>query len=443
MNNLNLRKIMEEKEINTYNIWHPFSNLQKNYFNQLVINEGEGIYVYDNNKKCYIDACSGLWNMSLGYNNTRINNYIKKQLDKLPFCSLFEHTNSTVVLAANKILDLLPRYMNKLMFTCSGSESNDLAIKCIREYWHILGQPNKNTIISFNKSYHGTYYGSMSISGITQRENKGYNPLLSQIVMKEVPSDLYSNEDNKVYMQKLVSYIEEYHHQIAGIIIEPILTSSGMEIVPCEYINEINELCQKYNILVATDEVALGFYRTGKAFYFYNTQLKPDLVCMAKGINAGYLPLGAVAFSDKVIEVYKNNKSFLSHGSTQAGNLLACSAVIGALEEYKEQNIQRNVENVSTYLLKQLKEKLVYHSNVKSVRGVGLLISIDLVNASDHDKTLEEVRIAHIQNVLAEEGLLVYRSMIGLLLFPILTITIEEADKITKIIENVFHNYIF
>jgi len=442
MNTLNLRTLMENnKEIN-YPIWHPFSGSTKNFFNQLVLNRGKGIYVYDNNGKEYIDACSGLWNVSLGYSNEKITDYIIKQLGLISYCSLFEHTNSMVVFAANKILGLLPDCFSKIQFTCSGSESIDLAIKVMREYWKLRGKISKNLIICFKKSYHGTYYGSMSVSGITRDETDRYAPFLENIVLQEVPDESMEQEEYEIYSVRLEKYIEENHQNIAGIIVEPILASAGVEIMPIEYLNRIYKCCKKFDVLITLDEVALGFYRTGKSFYFYNTDIIPDILCMAKGINSGYLPLGAVAFHKNIVDIYTKSNVILAHGSTQGGNVLACAATVGAIEEYERLNISENVIKEGKYLKSQLTEKLKYHKNISEIRGIGLLISIDL---TDNKKQIpvSQIKLDYIQKLLAREGLLLYRSLTGLTLLPMLNITRAEIDKLLNILEKFFRNYMF
>lgn len=443
MNNLNLRPLMMNNEAKEYPLWHPFSGQDRNYFNQLSFEKGEGIYLIDADGRKYIDGCSGLWNMSLGYKNEKIENYVKKQLDKLPYCSLFEHTNSTALLAANKILELLPQSISKLFFTCSGSESIELAIKVMREYWYLKNKKEKNIIIGFNNSYHGSYYGSMGISGILREETKGYNPMLPQMVFYDAPTDTKTEEENARAFECLEQFITEKHEHIAGIVMEPILASGGVKIIPMDYISKIGYMCKKYDIIITTDEVALGFYRTGKAFYFYNFTIEPDIVCMAKGINAGYLPLGAVAFSRKITDAYRDCRAPLVHGSTQGGNLLACAASIAALEEYKRLKAGENALAIGSFIKKGLQESLAEHKNVRGIRGEGLIIAIDMVKDRASCRYLEQKQYALLQQMLAKEGLLIYRSRIGLTLLPMLNTTVEEAGKIVEIISSVVRSFVF
>lgn len=442
MNTLNLRTLSENEPQIAYPIWHPYSNLEKNYFNQIILKHGKGVFVYDNDNRKYIDACSGLWNVSLGYANEKINQYIHKQLELMSYCSLFEYSNATAIMAGNMIVDFLPECMNKIQFTCSGSESIELSIKVMREYWKLLGYRDKKIIISFAKSYHGTYYGGVSISGVTKDETQNYIPYLSDTICFQVPDSSMDIKESEMYEKKFNNYIVEHSDRIAGIVIEPILASAGMEIVNTDFLERLYTLCKQNKILIAMDEVATGFYRTGKKFYFENLNFIPDIVCMSKGINSGYVPFGAVGFKDFIIEEYKNNNVFLAHGSTQAGNLIGCASVIGTLEEYKNLNISSNVYEQGDFIKQSLIEGMKSHSNVKSIRGTGLLISIDLKENVSGRKMCQE-RIASIQNMLAINGVLVYRSFAGLTLMPMLNIRKEESNLLVNKLISFFKGRVF
>lgn len=442
MNALNLRTISENEGEIAYPIWHPYSNLSRNYFNQIILKRGEGVFVFDNDNRKYIDACSGLWNVSLGYGNKIINKYIQKQLELMPYCSLFEHSNATAIMAANLIVDFLPDCMKKIQFTCSGSESIELAIKTMREYWKLAGNENKEVIISFAKSYHGTYYGGISVSGITKDETKHFIPYVADTICFQVPDSDTNKDEAKLYEKVLVDYIIENSDRIAGIIIEPILASAGMEVVDINFLERLYGICRQNKILIAADEVALGFYRTGKKFYFENLSFVPDIVCMAKGINSGYVPLGAVGFQEFIIEKYRKSNTFIAHGSTQAGNLLGCAAVIGTLEQYTNLSISSNVCEQGDYIKNSLLENLMNHPNIKSVRGVGLLLSIDLKESMSESNMAQE-KIAYIQELIAKKGVLVYRSLAGLTLMPMLNIKTEESFLIVDKIIKFFQNNIF
>lgn len=444
MNTINLRLVNTENTNYNYPICHPYSTMDRNCFNLLNISEGNGIYLYDVHGKEYIDASSGLWNISLGYGNQLIINQINIQLNKLPFCSFFDYTNETAVIAAKKILSLLPDYMNKVIFTCSGSESIDLSVKLMRKYWNIKNKLNKNIIISLKDSYHGTYYASLSVSGLEQDVIRGFEPLLPNIYFTSAGiCSRCEGECNLQCMYEIENYIKLHKENIAGIIIEPILASKGVELLSSKYIDYVYNLCRDYDILLTIDEVATGFFRTGKSFYFMNFNIKPDIVCMAKGINSGYLPLGAVSIRKEIVKLFCDSNEMLIHGSTQGGNLLACAASIAAIDQYNDLDICKNVNLMGKYIVKELNKSLAYHKNVKEIRGVGLLIEIELVQYKGSNENLSPSQIMVFHKLLENKGLITYYSDLGITLLPMLHITIEEINKLLFILFEVFQHTIF
>ena len=450
MNTINLRTISEIVDNKLgYPLWHPYSDINKQYGQMLNLVKGMGTYLFDVDNKMYLDATSGLWNISLGYGNKNIIDAIKTQLEQLPFCSLFENTSPVLIMAANKILNLLNGEMEKILFTCSGSESIDLSIKVMRKYWHLQEKPNKNIIISFKNSYHGTYYGSISVSGIEQDNLKGYGPTLANFVFHEYATcknckyGLDCNECNMQCITSIQSYLELNSDKIAGILIEPILASNGVTLFPDGYLARISDLCKKHNVLLAVDEVALGFYRTGSVFYYQYAKMNPDIICMGKGINSGYLPLGAVAFNFKIYSAFSNSNEQIIHGSTQAGNLLSCAACITTIDQYLSTNISHNVLETGSYIKEQLTSRLSFHRNIGDIRGVGLLIGIDLVKYKNSCEYLPGEKIFYIQEYLKYHGLIIYRSDTGLMLLPMLIIDKSEADIIINKIVEAFHIILF
>lgn len=449
MNKINFKKRISEKTKCNYPLWHPYSSIDKNYKDFSNFVRGEGIKLYDIDGKEYFDATSGLWNVSLGYGNKEIEKAIINQLKRLSFCSLFENTNSTAISAAKKILKLLPSYMKKLFYTCSGSESVELGIKVIRKYWSLKGYKNRNTIISMNNSYHGTYYGSMSVSGLERDMLNGYGPLLENITFFE--PGVYNNctnykdtgKCNLNCIKELEIFIKTKADSIAGIILEPILASKGVIILCKEYIDYIGYLCEKYHLLLIVDEVATGFYRTGRAFYTEKFKLKPDIICMSKGMNSGYLPLGATVFSENICNTFSESNEPIVHGSTQGGNLISCAACIAAIDQYSKNNIMENVIQMGNYFVTKIKNKLVEHDNVGCIRSEGLIIGIDLVTTHDKNEYLNFEKILFIRESLKKNGLVVNYSDMGLTLFPMLIVNESELNAIFDIIEGVFRKVNF
>jgi adenosylmethionine-8-amino-7-oxononanoate aminotransferase len=449
MNTINLRALYDNYKDTEYPIWHPFSHGGKNVYNTINIKRGRGIYLYDVDDKRYIDASSGLWNISLGYDNEIIKKQLIAQLSDLPYCSLFDHTNNTAIKCANMLLEILPEQMKKIFFTCSGSESIEVSLKIMRKYWKIKGMNKKDIIISLKDSYHGSYYGSMSVSGIEQEQIKDFGPLLNGI--KFFSAGICDKCENKASedccsvscINELEDFVKKNTDRIAGIIIEPILASKGVQIISSKYINNLQSICDKYDILFTVDEVATGFYRAGDAFYTQKFKVKPDIICMAKGINSGYLPLGAIAVSKKIYDTFSEQEIVLEHGSTQGGNTLACAATIAAIQQYSELNIATNVKIMGTYFKKQIESQLSSHRNIGPIRGEGLLFGVDLVKNKKCNEYLNSSEILAIQEYLKKSGLIVYRSDTGLSILPMLIVSKAQLDNIIDILVEVFKSILF
>lgn len=439
MNTINLR-LFKDQKLSNYSIWHPYANICKCNDVQIELVRGKGIYVYDSNNKEYIDAASGLWNVSLGYDNEHIINSIKTQLDRLPYCSLFDYTNKTAITAANMILSEVGENMQKIFYTCSGSESIELALKLARKYWRLLGYYEKQGVLSIKESYHGTYYGSMGVSGCEEDYYYEFGNENETIFLRYIDENESFSEDT---VQDIKEIIDKNHDKIACIVIEPILASEGVKVINPLYLQWLESFCRKKDILIIIDEIALGFYRTGTNFYYKQIKLSPDFLCISKGINSGYLPIGAVAISKKIYKVYYELNDFIAHGSTQGGNLISCAACIASIEEYKTRNIEENVNDISIYLKKRITECLFDHPNFNGVRGKGLMLSIDLVNNRYQKKFLSLREIGLIKSLFLENGLIVYSSRLGITLLPMLIINRFEAEKIVFIIENVMKKSVF
>lgn len=438
MNTINIG-MYKQQGIAKYPIWHPYSNINQNSSTMIKMKKGEGSFIFDENNKRYLDATSGLWNMSLGYSNRNIKMAIKEQLDSLPYCSLFEYSNDTVIKAANMILQECNCDMEKIFFTCSGSESIELALKLARKYWNLLGKEKKRRVISIKESYHGTYYGSMGVSG---SEIQCFSEFGSTSDTLFLDYALEGDGFDECKYLDIEQYIVRNCDEIACVVLESILASEGVKILHSDYLEWIYRVCKKNNILIIVDEIALGFYRTGTAFYYQQTGIIPDLICMSKGINAGYLPLGAVAISHEICETYSDSNNYLAHGSTQGGNVTACAACVAAIEEYRKKNVECHVKKMGTYILCELRKKIDEHPNVADIRGKGLLIGIDLVEDKISKKPLSIHFVKNVQTCCRENGLLVYTSKKGLTLLPTLSILKKEAnlliEKLSQTMEDIY-----
>lgn len=395
-----------------------------------LIVSGEHNYLYDSNGKKYIDFCGGIWNVPFGYSNPMINEKINEQLAQLPFCNMITNTAEIQNAYACKLNSILGT--SGLLYTCSGSESIEAAIKTCRKYQSIKKNKRKG-ITAFNLSYHGTTYGAMSVSGVDKRGTEDYFPLVDEISWLDVPKNW---KDEECWLQAVENHFDKNAQNMAGIIIEPVLGSGGIIEVPKKVMIRIEELCRANDILLVVDEVTTGFGRTGISFAFKRYNVKPDLICLSKGITNGYLPLGGLAFGHNVAKTFVSDDATLEHFSTQGGNLLSIAAATGVLELMKNYDTYR-VAAKGNFFVSHLRNLLSQYNNIE-VRGYGLMVAISF------PKELKHNRLEEISQKLRKRGILVYlfcnpNYNLGISMFPSFTSTEKEladtADKIVNQLE--------
>jgi adenosylmethionine-8-amino-7-oxononanoate aminotransferase len=301
-----------------YPLWHPHVPLNEMETRVTILVEGKGCKVKDNRGKEYIDASGGLWNVHCGLGNAEINQAILDQLERLSYASLFAwRGNEPALELARELAAMAPRPLQWVYLTGSGSESVELSIKIARIYSQLRGRANCKQVVYLDGSYHGTFFGSMSVSGLAQLKEVG--PLLPGVAPITTPNPDRRPPDLS-YADFAVSCADELENkarqgEVAAFIVEPIIASAGIIIPPVEYFRRIDEICRSFDILLILDEVATGFGRTGRWFAAEHYGLHPDILLLSKGLTSGYLPLGAVLFSAEIGELLIKHGASLCHRS--------------------------------------------------------------------------------------------------------------------------------
>lgn len=430
------------------NVWYPLS---RPGFDKICIKSAEGIYLYDNRGKAYIDANSGLWNVSLGYGNEAVNERIREQLSCFCYINPCEFESEASTELAILIKSLLHEDIDKIMYTCTGSEAVELVIKLIRKYASMGPTPQRNGIAITKHSYHGSYYGSMSCSSYDGKERMGYGPLLDGIYELSLPfcSCCKGKEVSEACTQKmkdtLHEELEKFGEKLAGILLEPILGSAGVIPLPQWYTEEIFEYADQHNILVAFDEVATGFGRTGEMFRYEKLGVKPDLITMSKGINNGALPIGAVAVSKKITERFRQKDEFIFHLSTQNANALSCAAGIATIHELirDSRKILTEIKDKSRYFEQLLREKVLDNfTQIFDFRNCGMMFAIDLQNQKKTER-LPMQELLKLVELLKKNGVIMEWSYIEnvtscLVIFLPFVISEKEIQELVLRVEKSF-----
>lgn len=407
-------------------------------FTRMPFQKGEGIVLTDIDGKQYLDCISGIWNVPFGFSNQNIIESITRQLERLPFSNLYVSAADVTVQYANKLIEKTNYDFEKLVYTCSGSESTELAIKFCRKYQKLIGT-DRTVIGSFNYSYHGTTFGAMSISGVDKELVGDYKPLIGGV-------DWIHIEDIKEDWEKvIIHFIESNHDVLAGIIVEPIMGSGGVIEIEDKALQVLRKYCDKYNILLVFDEVATGFGRTGKMFAYQHSKVKPDLMCLSKAINNGYLPMGGVLLGKRVTEVFSIKGSFIEHFSTQNGNPVACAAALTVLDFMKDELFDE-IEAKGAYLEKVLLDSICSSKIYVSIRRKGMMLALD-VRECNSGRYLHEGMLEHVLKVCYKKGVIIHpffniNQNSGIMLYPAFISTYEQlelmARKIGKVINQIF-----
>lgn len=439
-------------------IWHPFAHptTVNKQVEPIHIVSADGVYVKDNQGRELLDSTSGgLWCVNVGQNRPEIKEAITKQLDEMAFYQLFNgvsHPRATE-LAAKLIGMTKPENMKRVFFTCGGSDSIETALKLARQYHVINGEPERKGYISLKNCYHGTHFGGTSLHGGDKGgggARRNYGPLLNGGIRVDAPW-LYRNSwqcDDpeqlvKNCINQLITEIEfNTPDAIAALIAEPII--GGSLIIPPEsYWPRLREVCDQYGILLIADEVITGFGRSGSLFGSRGWGVAPDMMCLAKGISSGYIPLGAVMVNERMEQAWDQNNDVrgnIATGVTYSGHPIACAAGLAALDIVEKEDLPNNAKVQGNYLLSNLKPFAEKYRSVGDVRGKGLMVALELV--ADKVKRLPvdpaDGLALNIANTARKYGVLVRPYGQRIILAPHLIYTSEHCDRLVDALDKAF-----
>jgi adenosylmethionine-8-amino-7-oxononanoate aminotransferase len=369
-------------------LWHPFTQ-QRGWVEEdpVVVDRAEGTDLIDVEGRRYIDGVSSLWCNVHGHRHPRIDAAVREQLDRVAHTTMLGLSHRPGIELAQRLVELAPPGLARVFYSDSGSTAAEIALKMAFQYWSQRGE-ERARFVSLRMAYHGDTIGSVSVGGIDLFHSL-YRPLLFDALRAE-PGDLAD-------MERLLS---EHRGEVAAVIMEPLVQgAAGMRVHPDGYLRRVRELCDRYDVLLILDEVATGFGRTGRMFACEHEGVSPDLMCLAKGITGGYLPLAATLASERVYEgflgAFEEFRTFF-HGHTYTGNPLACAAAIATLDVFEE---ERTLERLQPKLelLEALLEPVAAHPAVREVRRRGFMTGIELADHPlpariGHQVTLEARR---------------------------------------------------
>ena len=430
-------------------LWHPFTQM-RDWLTEdpVIIERGEGCYLIDIDGNRYIDGIASMWTNVHGHNHPELNTALKTQLDKIAHTTLLGYSNIPAIQLAQKLVEITPTGLNKVFYSDNGSTAVEVALKMAYQYWQHKGEPQRKLFIHFDNAYHGDTIGAMSVGGIDSFHTT-FDSLLFKGIRVSAPEAYRSSHtinavsnNSKVkthWLNTVERALSEHAGQIAGIILEPLIQGAGgMLISPRGFLKELAALARQRETLLIVDEVMTGFGRTGKMWACEHEDVIPDLLCTAKGLAAGYLPLAATLTTDEIYNAflgeYRDLKTFF-HGHTFTGNPLVCAVALENISIFERENLLAKLQPIIEHLRNRLQE---FHElpHVGDVRVCGLAAGVELMKDPDTGTPYpfeEKVGIRVCKEALTRGAIL--RPLVNtIVLMPPLQISISELDALLDIV---------
>lgn len=451
----NSKQITELQKKDMKYIFHPCSQM-KDYeaLPPMVITHGKGVYVTDESGKKYLDCVSSWWVNLFGHSNERINKALIDQVQKLEHIIFANFTHKPAIELGELLIEIAPKGLEKIFFADNGSSSIEIALKLSFQYHKQTKNSKKKKFISLENGYHGETLGALGITDVALFTDI-YKPLINESIKVKGPSCFKCEYSKKretcsaecfEHMEKVIL---ENHYDISGVIIEPIVQGAGgMKIYSPVYLKKLRKITQQYNINFIADEIAVGFGRTGKMFALEHANISPDIMCVGKGLTAGYFPMSLVLMTGKIYDEfysdYSLGKSFL-HSHSYSGNPLGCAVAVESLKIFKEENILKTIESKGEYLRKNIKKTFVNNKWIGEYRQIGLIGALELVNKNKKNFN-PKLRIGYeIYKIALSKGAILRPIGNVIYFMPPYVISEKEIDEMIRIckesIEEFFNNF--
>jgi len=360
------------------NLWHPYAKIP-NTISSYQVTSAEGVYLNLDSGKKVIDGMSSWWSVIHGYNNQRLNEAIKTQLDQMSHVMFGGLTHEPAIRLGQKLIEITPDELTKVFFADSGSISVEVALKMALQYWHQKREKNKTKFVTPYGGYHGDTFGAMSVCD----PDNGMHSMFSGVLPKNFFAKRPNLHNTDEALDDLKAIIQNHHHEIAALILEPIVQGAGgMNFYSSDYLVGAKQLCKEFNILLIFDEIATGFGRTGKLFALEHAKVVPDILCLGKALTGGYMTLAATITNDEV----SNTVDTLMHGPTFMANPLACAVAFESINLLLESKWESNIDMIE----KELRNGLLpfkENDSVEDVRVFGAIGVVEMKESIDVEKT--------------------------------------------------------
>jgi 4-aminobutyrate--pyruvate transaminase len=430
------------------NLFHPATNLVVHEDKDpLILNKGEGIYVYDIQGNRYIEGLAGLWCNALGFGNESLVETAANQMQKFGYGSLFaSKSHEPAIMLSEKLIEMSPYQEGKVFFGNSGSDANDTQYKLFTYLNNALGKPKKKKFLARKKGYHGITVASGSMTGIPAN-HKLFDLPLPNFFHTDAPHfyrEQTSNETEEGFVARLANNLEELiikegSDSFMAMIAEPLIGAGGVLIPPKNYFPAIQSVLDKYDIPLIDDEVVCGFGRTGNCWGYETFSMRPSSITIAKALSSGYIPISAVIVPEEIFEPIKkasNEVGVFGHGYTYSGHPVACAVALRTLEIYEELNLFSHVVKITPKFQERV-NKLGTFEFVGEARGIGLIAALEIVKNKDKKENFDPYGKVgkQIAEICQKNGLIVRAIGDVIAICPPLIITEEQVDEMFDILE--------
>ena len=365
------------EELDTQVLWHPFTQMAE--WSPLVIASGDGNFLIDAAGRRYLDGVSSLWCNVHGHRHPRLDRALRDQLDRLAHSTFLGLSHEPGIRLAADLVAVTPKSLTRVFYSDSGSTAVEIALKQSFQYWQLRGRATKQRFLRLTDAYHGDTLGAVGVGGIDV-----FHRIFGPLLVQSIPIPTPAGTDGSAALRRLEEELDRRAFEIAAFVFEPLIQgAAGMLVHPPGFLAKAAELCRRHDVHVILDEVATGFGRTGTMFACEQEQVQPDLMCLAKGISGGYLPLAATLTTEEVYSAFLGRRAegkHFFHGHTYTANPLACAVGIESLRLLQEStlaNAQARIPELAAAL-----ERIARLPGIKEIRRCGLMSGIELAGVA-------------------------------------------------------------